>query len=317
MTSALIIGDVHLSEKPPSSRTPDYAEEILAKLNFCVGYANEHSLPIVQAGDLFHLKAPSRNSHRLVQAVHSVLRDTNHGVFIVPGNHDLSGDRLDSLDSQPLGALLRMKNMNALLGTHADLPDVAGIPYLTEFDGGDWRAALDPWQGRVADCDLLVTHAPIFPPGQEPGVYASIPAREWAEYWYEVETNLFATYYGHIHDCHGAYEFDDICHAFCNQGALSRGSLHESSVTRQPAVTHWDGSFFTRVEVPHKPSEEVFLFAEAEQAADNRASALEFAAQLGATKVVALTLEAVASHLRATVQDTTILSIIERVLSDG
>ena len=268
MTSCLLIGDIHVSDKPPISRTPTYLRDILDKLKFCVETANDLRIPIVQGGDVFHIKAASRNSYRLVQKVHDILKKAERGVWIVPGNHDLAYDRLDSLPSQPLGALCRMENVHLLIGEDENLPGIAGVPYISQFDGGWWQGHLrDYWENFDIDTpELLVTHAPIFPPGQAPEVYASIEPDDWAEYWIGVP----ATFYSHIHDYHGVFMDPNGYMQFCNQGALSRGSLHESSVTRKPAVTLWDDGEFKRIEVPHKPAEEVFLFeqAAAKQRAD-------------------------------------------------
>jgi hypothetical protein len=209
-----------------------------------------------------------------------------------------------------------MENVNLLIGETVDLPGIAGVPYITQFDGGSWQRYLkDYWEDFNVVADeptLLVTHAPIFPPGQEPGVYASISADDWAEYW----IGIVATYYGHIHDCHGTFMSPNGYMQFCNQGALSRGSLHESTVNRKPAITYWDGSDFIRIEVPHKAPEEVFLFDEAAKKAANKASAEDFAAALGSTKLGTLTLEDVYARLRAEVSNPEVFRVIEQVLED-
>lgn len=316
MTAALIVGDIHLSDRPPTSRTVTYKEDIFDKLRFCVAEANERNVPLVQAGDMFHIKAPSKNSHRLVQEVHEIISQVYNGVWIVPGNHDLSHDRLDSLDSQPLGALCRMENVNLLIGETLDLPGIAGVPYITQFDGGSWQHAMkDYWEDfniNAEEPTLLVTHAPLFPPGEAPGVYASIEPDDWADYW----IGIVATYYGHIHDNHGTYMSPNGLMEFCNQGALSRGSLHESTVNRKPAVTYWNGTDFNRIEVPHKAPEEVFLFEQAAVKAANRASAQDFAQALGQTKLSTLTLESVYAKLRTSVSNPEVLKVIETILEE-
>lgn len=249
MTDAIIVGDVHLSDRAPTSRKDTYAEEILAKVAWAALYANHPGpgrgpLPLVFAGDVFHLKVPWRTSYRLVQRLHSILEAVQRGVWIVPGNHDLSNGRMESIDAQPLGALCRMGNVHLLDNYDADLPQINGIPWSEQFDGGNWRGVLETaiaqWQddGRVPD--LVVTHAPLFPPGKEPGVYASIPAVEWADVL--DGAGISATYYGHVHTCHGAYQVNG--HWFCNQGALSRGSIHEEDVARWPAITDYNSGFF-------------------------------------------------------------------------
>lgn len=312
MADAVIVGDVHLSDHAPSSRRNTYATEILDKIAFCSTKARELGVPLVFAGDIFHLKAPTRNSHWLVQATHEALQGVR--TFIVPGNHDMQGDRLSTLKKQPLGVLARMDGVSLLIGEDSDLPGIAGVPYITEFDGGNWQHALaETWHdfGIVAKKPtLLVTHAPLFPPGQAPGVYASILPDEWANYW----IGIAATYYGHIHDCHSTYASPNGLMEFCNQGALSRGSLHESSLTRKPAITLWSGGSFSRIEVPHLPPSEVFLFEEAERVASNKASAAEFAEALGSTKVSGLTLETVIDVLRSRTTDKQVLNVIEEVL---
>lgn len=235
-----------------------------------------------------------------------------NGKVIWTGN---SGDRLESLPSQPLGTLSRMKNMNLLIGETVDLPGIAGIPYITEFDGGDWARALYEYNDFDAtEPELIVTHAPIFPTGQEPGVYASITTAAWEKYF----GGVFATFYSHIHDNHGVHLSPNEAMQFCNHGALSRGSLHEASVNRKPAVTHWhsDTMTFERIEVPHKPAEEVFLRDIAEIVAQNKVSALEFAEALGSTQLAGLTYESLSAILREEVKDDKVLAVILDVLEE-
>lgn len=128
---ALCIGDVHLSDRPPSIRTDTYTEDILAKLKAAVALAKKESCEaVVLAGDVFHLKAPSRNSHAHVQRTGEVLTSAGLPVLIVPGNHDLSNDRLDSLKKQPLGTLAKMHGINLLIGPHKEFP-LFGLPTST------------------------------------------------------------------------------------------------------------------------------------------------------------------------------------------
>jgi 3',5'-cyclic AMP phosphodiesterase CpdA len=324
MSDALIVGDVHLSDRPPSSRTDGYAEEILAKLAWCAIYANhpgpgQSSLPMVLAGDLFHIKVPWRTSYGLVQRTHDILRTVERGVWVVPGNHDLSHDRMESLASQPLGALCRMGNVHLLDGYDDALPAINGIPWHGVFDGGDWVSVLERYTGEWLDNDripnLVVTHAPIFPGGKEPGVYASIPASQWAAVLGAAD--IHATYYGHIHEQHGEYEVGS--HIFANFGAISRGSIHEESVNRWPAVTQWaeaSGRFY-RIDLPKevvKPPEEVFRFAEVEQHKATESMTRAFEAALGEVKLANLTTEEVLAYVRREDVPPQVLTVIESVL---
>lgn len=314
----LLCGDVHLSDRAPSSRLDSYCDELLAKLAWIGGYANEQDLPLVIAGDLFHIKAPSRTSHALVVRTHEVLSKTTRGVWIVPGNHDLHADRLGSLDAQPLGVLSRMPGMRLLMGADPDLPGIFGVPYLSEFDGGDWKKVLAPWLTLATEAqpELVVTHAPIFPPGKAPSVYASVNPKQWAVQWHGIATH---TYYGHIHDPHDVFTVDSgivgaKLHTFANFGAISRGSLHEETVNRWPTVSVFDAGTFTPVPLPDtvvKPAEAVFRFAEAELAKIAKGSAEEFAAALGAVKLANLTVEEVLHTIKQQTTDPLVLKIVE------
>jgi len=311
----LIIPDVHLSDRAPSSRRDSWADDVLLKLEWCVEYANGLNLPIVQSGDMFHLKVPWRTSYGLVQRTHDVLKRAKHGVYVVPGNHDQSNNRLESLDSQPLGALGRMGGVRLLMGADPDLPGIFGIPYLREFDGGDWPEALAPWLSLIEahPSELVVTHAPIFPPGQEPGVYASLDTFEWSRLL--GEAGVGATAYGHIHENHGQYMVEG--HTFCNHGALSRGSLHEETVNRWPTITTWLGGEFAPVALPTsvvRQPKDVFLFAEAEARASARSLTEEFTAALGAVQLQNLTTEEVVAHIRSENPSAAVLRMIEECL---
>jgi DNA repair exonuclease SbcCD nuclease subunit len=298
---ALILGDLHLSDRPPSIRHETYVDEILDKVRWCVELAYQRKCEaIVSAGDVFHVKAPSRTTHRLVQATHEVLTAADIPVLIVPGNHDLRHDRLDSLSSQPLGALGRMDGIEILVGGHATLP-VFGLPYLQNWADDlygwmtQWQEFADKqWLG-LEQFPLLVTHAPIFPSHEDPP-YETIDAADWAELM-----GKGACYYGHIHDQHGTYvPIPDMPVVLCNNGAISRGSLHEATLKRKPMVTVYDSTrqfseMFEAIEVPHLPAEEVFALAAKAEADGQQQRLTEFLTGLDA--VVTESMEHVSAHI--------------------
>lgn len=301
-----IIGDVHLADNPPSLRRETYMEEILAKLEFVVDYAiKANVVAIVQAGDLLHVKAPSRTSHALVQKTIDVLSSAvklGIEVLIVPGNHDMQHDRIESLAKQPLGTVCKAPGISMLMGPHQSLP-IFGIPYLYDFPTllPGWMKKYRVWKLGLEEQfkfknPLLVTHAPIFPPGDTP-VYDFIDADDWARLMEDGDC-----YYGHIHGPHGAYgagEYPDLTR-FCNNGALSRGSLHEETLKRKPAFTVWDQEKqdepFTRIEVPHKPVSEVFRLKEKEDADVKQGMVTQFLDGIEQTVLETLTVEEVVAH---------------------
>ena len=289
VTRLLLIGDIHLADKPPSVRTETYTEDILEKIRWCATYANEHELDaVISLGDVFHIKSPSRNSHALVQAAAEAFTVFSGITYIVPGNHDIVADRLDSLPGQPLGSLALHPRIVLAQGYLPEL-EVVAVPYLDDLEEFVRRCADDVVDLIPNPVSLIVTHQSIFPPGQHPP-YPHINADVLAANW---STTPLA--YGHIHDQHGFYQANGVW--FCNNGAISRGSLHEETVNREPRVTVFDseadGCPFTSVDVPHRPAEEVFRLDEvAEQkAAEERLD--EFLTRVGEVSLTSLSIESV------------------------
>ena len=65
-----LISDIHASERPPSSCTETYCDDLLELLARSVLVARERKLrAMVWAGDIFHSKVPGRTSHRPVGRV--------------------------------------------------------------------------------------------------------------------------------------------------------------------------------------------------------------------------------------------------------
>lgn len=297
MVSIGLVGDVHLSDRPPSNCTESYNDDLFELLQEIVKIAADRGLDaFVFAGDLFHIKAPSRTSHRTVQRMIDILQSFPCPVYGVIGNHDIQHDRLDSVfDTQPFGVLLQA-GMKLLSGW-----DTEGLPIYGVSWQQDWQDASEAFAGwRDAEARpgaLVVTHAPLYPPGRELP-YENIPASVVAGW----AGNRGHLYYGHVHDYHGVFDVDGV--VFCNQGSLSRGSLHESDLTRKPAITIWHSDVvgpdaFERVELASaKPADQVFRLVEArERMAYNDRLDLFLEAVAGST-VEATSVEAVIEHVR-------------------
>lgn len=283
----LLIGDVHLADRPPSVRTSSYADDILAKVRWCAEYANDHDIDAVIAlGDVFHVKAPSRTSHSLVIRTAEAFQAFRGTTWVVPGNHDLSADRLDSLDGQPLGSLTLADRIELADGFIPDLGVIA-LPYYDDFD-----VFYDLLQDYVSynEAKLVVTHASIFPPGVHPP-YPHMNADE-------LPTSGVPLAYGHIHDSHGFYQVGTSW--FCNNGAISRGSLHEETLRRKPKVTIFDSAFassemgpFISVDVPHRPAAEVFRLDDVQDKKDSEERLDDFLASVGEVSLTSLSIESV------------------------
>lgn len=325
----VLIGDVHLADRPPSSCTDSYLEDLFDLLDQASAVAREiKAQAIVQAGDWFHIKMPSRNSHKLVIRSIEWAASAPCPVYVVPGNHDLSNDRLESLDEgQPLGAVIRSKSVRMLRGWAEDPSlkhQLYGVPWIQDWDNKDEdvretevSTALHLWQdiydGSVPA--LVVTHAPFYPPGKEPKYENAevYPPKNFALHM----GGHGSVYYGHIHDPHGVYVVGGV--RFANFGALSRGSLTESHLTREVGVTVWDSDTgeFEFVPLDYKPADEVFRLQEIGEVKTAQAELDKFLASIGETTVEITSMDAVLTHVRSLGLGKELEDVVEQLLLDA
>ena len=142
--NALFVGDVHLKGSSPESRSDDYPKTILNKLDYisdiCVNNNVSH---IFFLGDLF-------DTVQIGFAYFSecfskfVELSSKFSVYTIIGNHDIRYDRLDSIDSCPLGILIKT-NVIKLLSTPLRLNNVMIYGY--------------SWNEEIEECKITSEHS--------------------------------------------------------------------------------------------------------------------------------------------------------------
>lgn len=313
---ALLIGDIHLSDRPPSSCTDEYLEDLFVILEHTVDKVRELNVDaVVWSGDVFHYKQPSRTSHATVQRAIDVVQSYPVPLYIVPGNHDMLHDRFESIAlSQPLGILFK-SGANLLNGWDYlnDFP-IYGVPWNQKWDDGTVTSVLADFSGSTGadpSDSLVIAHAPLYPKGKE---------LEWENYpvdsWAEAMGRKGYCFYGHVHDSHGVYSESGV--TFCNLGAITRGSLHESELTRKIQLALWEsGKGFTPVDVPHKPADQVFRLMEKRELQDTQARLDEFLASVNETSIEITSVESVMHYVRTLNLGSEIENLIEELLVSG
>lgn len=98
--------DVHLSDHTPVSRTDNWREAVLRKLKFVGDCARDRGVhAVLDGGDFFDIKNPSRNSHSLVRETADIHSQYPCPTYANVGNHDCVYGNIQYLPQQPLGVL--------------------------------------------------------------------------------------------------------------------------------------------------------------------------------------------------------------------
>jgi len=314
-----VVGDVHLSVKPPGQRTETYQQDILDKLQFIVDKSLEFKVDgIIFNGDLLHVKTPSRTSFELVQATHEILKAVP--CYFTIGNHDIQNNRLDSLPQQPLGALTRMNNMHLMNGPVGGLP-VYSIPYMVEDDAAKnlpkvFRK-IETWRKKNKyDSVIISSHLTIFPVGQKPP-YDYIAADDYANLLVTKGfTYLLAN--GHIHDIQGeSYPLDGYKHIkYVNYGSVSRGSLTSENLKKQPVFYTYDTvtEDLQVFDIPVKPAEQVFKLDSAGAVKERKASMTNFLDSLQSDAVEVTSVSQVVDSARSSGVESSVVNQVEQLL---
>lgn len=129
--------DLHLADKSPSSRKDNWTLTCLNKIVQVGEIAREvEADAVLDGGDFFHVKAPSRNSHRIVRRVADIHKAYPCPVYANVGNHDCSSGDIRNLPKQPLGVLFSTGVFERLYDEHELLLErdgvsvrVVGVPY--------------------------------------------------------------------------------------------------------------------------------------------------------------------------------------------
>lgn len=226
----ITLNDIHISDTNPRARIDNYKTAIMDKLsqtrNICVQVKAD---AVLLAGDLYNNKNPARNSHRLNQELIKLFKQFPCPIYMIEGNHDLTANRIESLEEQPLGVLFADKTLHQLrheiIEKKGKQISIVGVPYT---EGLDLRSLNIPENKYLSQ--ICVMH-----------INASLTAGGFFKdliYGYDelevLSPNIFVL--GHYHLDQGIYEKNGKY--FVNIGSLSRGSQSEDNIQHLPQIGH-------------------------------------------------------------------------------
>lgn len=230
--SFLTFTDVHISSINPQSRLGDYQSDIINKLQQ-IKLAGE-KLKVnffVFGGDLFNLKAPMRNPHEINTKLIRLFQSFPAPIYATEGNHDLRADSYDTFHEQPISVIYASK---ALVQARSIQTTINGItvgirsfPFCEAPDIPDLPKA--PVDNQLNICILHL--------------YSSLGGGNLFRtkiYTYDeigdLNDDIFVM--GHYHPDQGIQTITSHGkeQVFVNVGALSRGSIAEDDIKRDPKI---------------------------------------------------------------------------------
>lgn len=307
--SFLLVGDVHLADKPPASCTPDYNDQIFAVLEEIAILADRNGVEgVIFAGDIFHSKIPIRTSHATMTRLLDILGEIGHGRLppaIVPGNHDMQNDRIESLDTQPLGTVFASHRATELNGTYS-------LPFKGDVIGVPWQQDWSKFDIHFKSNTLYVMHAPIMPASAS-APFDHIPREGIFQMLREAKCENATVFYGHIHDDHGIV-YDEAGNYIVNLGAISRGSLAEVDLDRKLQVCFVDDNWYP-ISIPLTtiPITDV-IRPEAIDKRRDQVSAQSFISSLQGTVLTRLTPQAVCKAAEDMGADGPVIALIRELM---
>lgn len=276
--------DIHISSVNPSSRKGSYENDILNKLEQIKAIGEKTKADFfICAGDLFNLKAPMRNPHALNARLINLFKSFPAPIYATEGNHDLRQDSYETFNEQPLNviyssdALIQARNIRKTF--NGIFVNIRSIPFQEEPN----LEILDRAPKDV-DLRLFILHLYASPDG---GMLFKSKL-----YSYEEISKLMDDIFvlGHYHVDQGVETLKINGHDqhFINIGAISRGSLCDEDVNRNPkvslvTVTKDDNGIqikITVVRLKVKPVDEVFDLVVHEREKKEQQEAKEFVEKL-------------------------------------
>lgn len=231
MTEFVIItaNDIHISDNGPRSRIDNFKETVLDKIEqMCMACNKLNADAAIIAGDLFNLKNPTRNSHNLNQELIRAFGQFECPIYMIEGNHDLTANRLESLEDQPLGVLFADKTLiqlrEEIIEKNGVKISLVGVPYI---EGLDLNTLQIPDKG---DCVSQICAMHLYA-----GLKGGMLYKERL-YGYD-ELGVFSPdifVLGHYHIDQGIYQENGKY--FINIGSMTRGTLSEEDIDHNPQI---------------------------------------------------------------------------------
>ena len=160
----LYFTDVHATGKSPQSRIDSFPVAIKNKLNDVKEMIIKHNVNLVIiGGDLFHTDVVA---NKFASDIIKIMKSWNKTIYVVPGNHDISGYNLSTLEHSTLGILESSGVIKTLTRKTPIIGTLGGIKIAIE--GQEYCVDIDKEPSNYnkkiqADFNILFAHGMLQP----------------------------------------------------------------------------------------------------------------------------------------------------------
>jgi DNA repair protein SbcD/Mre11 len=314
--------DVHIRETNPPSRLGDYREDVFNKMRQVIEIARDNKVDLTTCGgDLFDNKKPIATRHSTVTELTGIYRQIGIPHYIVPGNHDLTGDNMETLSEQPLGVLL---SSGVLIQMGSQVIKKQGLSVKLESHDFDENPNLSDFvvQGEE-DASVLGIHIYASPKGGT--LYGNTKVYSYQEL---SETGHDLYLLGHYHADNGVVTKDfghGKLQTFVNVGSLTRGDYGDENLARTPKVClitiSKEGDSVTveteTFEISVRPNAETFDLVKKEKVLEQKEKASQFVTQLQESSEVIDTSDAITENLKVLAPDQAVLDEVMGLIAQA
>lgn len=260
--------DVHLADKTPRRRTGNWTDDVVNKLRWIGDLAqNLNADAVLDGGDFFDVKSPTKNSHSLVRKAFYAHDHYPCPIYALVGNHDVKYGKYEYLPEQPLGVLFSSGLFKEFGGENEVYLEkdgvkvrIVGIPY----HGTEYNFSLLSNLKKKDEDYLLVACHLLARQGKTGSMFESEDIVGY-DFLNQI-TDVDCWFFGHWHKDQGVTQLPNGSHVV-NVGSLTRGSLHLDDLDRNPCVVEVqaspEGLNLVRHDVPIRPAQEAFKIEEA------------------------------------------------------
>jgi len=269
MKRFIFVTDTHLRIDNPATRIDNVWESQLAKLSEIVELVKEYDVDaILHGGDFFNVKNPP---HKLVADVINWCKHLETPVFVVTGNHDITGYNLDSVKSSGLGVLFESGAVDPL-NLEEYKKDKIIIKAIHSSLNFEQDYMLDE---KYKDYfKIIISHNYVIPADSMP--WGFIHPKD-------IKTNADLVLCGHYHV---PYDYSTQTTRWINPGTLCRWKINEKDHKPKVLLIEVENKKYTVTELylkSVKPANEVFNVELVEQEKQRAQDIQEFVSSLEKT----------------------------------